>query len=117
MDLPPPVPQPCNDCPWRKNATPGWLGPHSAKQWVRMAHGETPIACHETIKFDGSWEGAKQCAGAASFRANVAKRPRDPAVALGPRREDVFETTEDFVEYHTEGQQTWEPTDMWVSDE
>jgi hypothetical protein len=41
-DYPPAVPEPCNDCPWRRNATPGWLGPHTAEEWIKQAHSDTP---------------------------------------------------------------------------
>lgn len=100
MTLPEAVKEPCSECPWRINAVPGWLGPYEAETWVRMAHGEIPIACHQTIKEDRSWEGAKQCAGAAAYRANVAKSPRDREVAVGPKREDVFASPQEFKEYH-----------------
>lgn len=113
-DLPPPLANPCNECPWRKNAKAGYLGPHRAKKWAQMAHGEGAIACHKTIKVSESWEDTRQCAGAASFRANVCKMPRDPTVAQGPPRDDVFQTTEAFVEHHTDGDQTWHPSDMYA---
>lgn len=116
-DLPPVVASPCSECPWRKSAVAGYLGPHSAKEWVRMAHGETAIACHKTIQVDESWEGARQCAGSAAFRANVCKRPRDPNVASGPPREDVFSNNEEFVSHHTHGEQHWQASDMWNNDE
>jgi len=50
MTLPQATPRPCNDCPWRRKSCAGWLGPF----------------------------GIKQCAGAAVYRANVCKSPRDP---------------------------------------
>lgn len=111
MTLPPATPKPCNDCPWRRNAVPGWLGPYDAQEWVQMAHGEEPIACHQTIKDvddygTGDWNhpAMKQCAGAAIYRANVCKSPRNPAVARAdaPDRETVFATPYQFIEYHGE---------------
>jgi hypothetical protein len=107
------VAAPCNECPWRKDSTPGHLGPYSAKEWVRMAHADTPIACHKTIKLSGSWEGTSQCAGAAAFRANVAKSPRNPNITTGPRRDDVFQTNQEFVAHHTNGTETWEIHDVF----
>ena len=80
-----------------------------------MIHGESAIACHKTIVASGEWEGAKQCAGAASFRANVAKSPRDRSVAQGPKRDDVFPSNQAFVEHHTKGKQTWVLHDMYAS--
>lgn len=113
--LPPAVPQPCVECPWRKAATAGWLGPYSAKRWLRAAHGEGAIACHRTVKETGSWDGASQCAGMASFRANVCKSPRDPAVAAGPPRDDVFGSNQEFLSHHAPGE-IWDRSDMWDSD-
>lgn len=81
-----------------------------------MAHGETAIACHRTIKVSGSWEGARQCAGAASFRANVFKSPRDPEVADGPPRDDVFHSNQAFLDHHAPGE-VWKAMDMWADDE
>ncbi len=80
---------------------PGWLGPHTAEEWVAGAHGEDEIACHMSIKEDGEWDGAKQCRGAAMYRANVAKRPRNPDVAVGPvDRELVFSRPDEFTTHH-----------------
>jgi hypothetical protein len=65
--------------------------------------GETPIACHLTIRKDGEWvEGTRQCAGAARFRANVCKSPRDPSVREGcrPDHERVFSTVQEFNDHH-----------------
>jgi hypothetical protein len=104
MKLPPPVPKPCNDCPWRRVAMRGWLGPHSAAEWLRIAHGEQPIACHQTIRReDWEAEGLRQCAGAAIFRKNVAKLPRwdqDAARQFKPDTETVFASDAEFEEYH-----------------
>lgn len=101
MKLPPPTSSPCNACPWRREAAPGWLGPYDAQQWVSLAGSDQPIACHKTILRDGDWDGAKQCAGAAAYRANSFKSPRDPEVACGPKRDDVFKTSTEFMEHHT----------------
>lgn len=98
--LPPAVASPCNDCPWRRQAVRGWLGPLTAEEWIELVGSDSPIACHQTIVQDGDWEGASQCAGAASFRANICKLPRDPQVAHGPRRDDVFATRTEFLEHH-----------------
>lgn len=101
VDLPPATPHACNDCPWRRNAVAGWLGPYDADQWVQLAHSDEPIACHETIVDDESWTEAKQCRGAAQYRANVAKAPRDPDIAVGPTdREGIFANPAEFKEYH-----------------
>lgn len=108
IEYPPAVPQVCNDCPWRRVAKAGWLGPHSAEEWLVMVHGETPIACHQTIvaneEGQGDWghEGIRQCRGAAIFRENTAKTPRNPTVARGPADDEaVFTTNAEFLAHHT----------------
>ncbi|GAA2097626.1 hypothetical protein GCM10009726_06250 [Nocardioides furvisabuli] len=66
--------KPCNECPWRRNAEPGFLGPHPANEWAAMAHSGGLITCHKTIKVDKdpSQPSLRQCAGAATFRSNAA---------------------------------------------
>lgn len=111
MTYPPAVAQPCVECPWRRCAAPGYLGPYSPKKWLEIAHSDSPIACHKTVKDpdmegNGSWEhpGIHQCRGAAIFRANVHKQPRDPSIAVGPVDADiVFDSNEQFAEFHTSG--------------
>jgi hypothetical protein len=112
-EYPPPTPSPCNDCPWRRVATKGWLGPHDAIEWLQIAHGESAIACHQTIKGTivndsgenvGDWShpAMRQCRGAAIFREHVMKSPRNPAVETGPPDpEHVFVTNAEFIEHHT----------------
>jgi hypothetical protein len=97
----PAVNSPCMDCPWRRDSSPGWLGPYTAQEWIEMAHSDVPIACHRTIATpESGWDGALQCAGSASFRANVAKSPRDPRVAQQPPRDDVFQSNAEFIDHH-----------------
>lgn len=101
------VAEPCNECPWRRDAMPGHLGPMDAREWAQAAHGETAIACHKTLSGDG-WEGASQCRGAAIFRENVCKNPRNPTITTGPEDHDqVFSSNEQFVNHH-------EPFDPWL---
>lgn len=85
--------KPCSDCPWSRASLPGWLGPMTADEWLREAHGESRIECH-TI------EGA-QCAGAAIYRTNVAKLPHNRALLLLPAdREGCFKTPMEFRGHH-----------------
>lgn len=85
--------KPCSDCPWRRTAVEGWLGPMTGPEWIECALGEIQIDCHTLI--------GAQCAGAATFRANVGKLPRDRGCLRLPRdRERVFATRAEFLEYH-----------------
>jgi hypothetical protein len=106
MSLPEATKKPCNDCPWRRNAAPGWLGPLSGDEWILLAHSDEPIACHITIEREDDWEtpGIKQCKGASIYRANMAKSPRDPEIDRGTAdRETVFATRQEFLDYHAKG--------------
>ena len=99
--LPEVRPNPCKECPWRRKSLPGWLGPMDAAEWTELAMSDEPIACHITIKEDGDWDGTLQCAGAARFRANICKSPRDPEVARGPvDRATIFGRPDEFLNHH-----------------
>ena len=100
IPLPVATVSPCNDCPWRRRSVAGWLGPYTAEEWVELVHSDDPIACHRTIQGDGSWQGALQCRGAASYRANLAKLPRDHAVVVGPHDDAVFNSPSEFLAHH-----------------
>lgn len=105
-EYPEPCAQPCAECPWRRVAAPGWLGPMDADEWLEVAHGEAAVACHMTIPDGGGW-GVRtlQCAGAATFRANVCKLPHNPTIATGPVDADaVFASNAEFKAHHEGGQ-------------
>lgn len=76
-----------------------------------MAHGEAPIACHQTITPDrhgeGNWDDPRlrQCQGAAIYRHNVIKTPRNPADAarlpgVNPDRTLIFASSAAFLAHH-----------------
>ena len=106
---PEPTAAPCAECPWRRVAAPGWLGPHDAWEWLEAIHGEGAIACHMTIKDTndegrGDWDhpSMRQCRGAAIFRAHVCKSPVNPSIETGPSDPDkVFVSNAEFVAHHT----------------
>lgn len=85
--------KPCSDCPWARNALAGWLGSMTPEQWLANAHGEARIDCHTLA--------GAQCAGAAIYRANMAKLPRDASLLRLPAdRERVFATPAEFRTHH-----------------
>jgi hypothetical protein len=91
---------PCSDCPWRRDALPGWLGSLDVDEWLKSAHGETRMECH-TVK-------GPQCAGAAIYRANMLKSPRDKSLLrLTPDRETVFANPNEFRKHHEDGEVTF----------
>lgn len=106
---PPNTGKPCSDCPWRRNAKKGWLGPYTAMEWVQIVHGDSPIACHQTITETnedgvGDWDhpAMRQCRGAAIFREHVCKSPKNPSIETGPDDpEHVFVSNAEFLSHHT----------------
>lgn len=83
----------CPDCPWSRNALPGWLGGSTPEEWLRAAHADGRIDCHVIAN--------QQCAGAATYRRNVGKLPRDKSLlVLPPDRAKVFATPAEFAAYH-----------------
>jgi hypothetical protein len=92
------ITKPCEDCPFRRNAIPGWLAGQSPADYCSMAHSETLIECHCHVK-DGKHI---QCAGAAIYRANTFKRVALPCITLPADRKSVFATPVEFLEHHSE---------------
>lgn len=91
---------PCKECPWRRKSPRGWLGaskngkPIEASTYVQTAHFEGQIDCH--------MKGKLQCAGAAIFRGNVLKLPRNKKLLVLPNDHAlVFSSSEEFLAHHT----------------
>lgn len=84
---------PCSDCPWARDALPGWLGANTPEEWLQFAHRDVVIPCHVL-------NGA-QCAGAAIYRANVLKIPVEPNLQLPKDKGKVFATPNEFLQHHT----------------
>lgn len=107
MSLPGACPKPCKECPWRIESAAGWLGPLSVDEWIMLAHSDEPIACHLTISETdengvGSWDQdkIKQCRGAANYRRNVGKSPRNPNALVGEQDDSCFASPMAFKDHH-----------------
>lgn len=84
---------PCHDCPFARAALAGWLGGDTPDEYVQLAHSDARIDCHTKI--------GPQCAGAAIYRANVIKSPRDKTVLILEQNKTlVFATPLEFLEHH-----------------
>ncbi len=85
--------KPCADCPFARTALPGWTGAKAPYYFTVAAHGEDYMDCHCTTNM--------QCAGAAIFRANVMKIPKNPQhLKLEPDMKLVFATDAEFLKHH-----------------
>lgn len=91
--------KPCDDCPFRRNAIPGWLGGYTPRQFTLMAHGDSRMFCHTLKRDKENWH---ECAGAAIYRANVCKSPRLDASGKVPLAlpADKKVLSWDFEKYH-----------------
>jgi hypothetical protein len=87
----------CVDCPFGRISLAGYL-PSTPEEWLLAAHGEGRIECHTKKQASGAgW----QCAGAAIFRTNVCKSPRDPSILTLPRDVRlVFASNDEFWVHH-----------------
>lgn len=79
---------PCNDCPFRKDSAPGWLGPYSGPLALhQFIMSETPFPCHLTHEEKDLAPGVAGsekhplCSGAIAYMKKNGKRPRNPALA------------------------------------
>jgi hypothetical protein len=85
--------KPCSDCPWARSSLAGWLGAADPDDWLLAVHGEARVECHVYADC--------QCAGAAIYRANMAKSVRSPELLRLPAdRVLVFATPAEFLAHH-----------------
>jgi hypothetical protein len=84
--------KPCADCPFARKALKGYTGSWTPEDFIQGIHGEVRFDCHTATV---------QCAGAAIFRANVIKCPRDKTLLTLPRDKDlVFANDAEFLAHH-----------------
>ena len=105
--------KPCNQCPFRRESAPGWLGPWEANELLRaLRFLQEPLICHKTISED-DWDivtdNHQACAGAAIFQNNSLALSRDHTTAEyqrelkqipGQVKESVFQRDSEFLEHH-----------------
>lgn len=101
--------EPCNDCPMRRKAIPGWLGQETPEGFMRTVMADAAMPCHMTIDYDDpDWKEnfvasgeAEHCAGALILFSNMSKLSRDPErPRLDADHENVFDSPAEFIEYH-----------------
>lgn len=107
--------KPCDDCPFRKNSLPGWLGPHSVEEFVQYYQMDYPYPCHKTLVEErdaGDLElrdGEHICIGLVHTRNNSCKRARDnqsslrqEEIRLKGEKNECFTHISQFVKHHEE---------------
>lgn len=101
---------PCIDCPFRKNAAPGWLGASTADEFLANTLGDAEMPCHMAIDYsDPMWDvtqlpDADLCVGGLQFQNNFMKLPRprkmaDACRAVGTN-DKIMSTPAEFLERH-----------------
>lgn len=114
---------PCNACPFRRKAMPGWLGRGTPQSFIIEISLEQPLPCHLTIDYeDKSWLAKWQnqrigmvCAGSLIMGANMAKLPRDPQFPrMKPDHDLVFSSPHEFIAFHENASvRSWESSDSY----
>ena len=101
---------PCKECPFRKDAIPGWLGGEEdqlASDYLRLAHSDENVVCHTSVGYaEHNVATLRPCAGLAIYRNNVCKKSRDPQAAEAQEfvgkehKADVFASPKEFLDRH-----------------
>lgn len=97
---------PCDKCPFRRTAIPGWLGGLNADQFRRVAAADVIMNCHtragvEGISYADPDPLKPQCAGRAIYWANQLKIPRRADIlVLPPNKALVFTWPTEFLKHH-----------------
>lgn len=104
---------PCPQCPFRKNALPGWLGDYTPKEVIDTINHEEAFLCHTQIDYsDPDWKEtqapfAPVCAGQLMMTRRMCKLPRDPehsaAVKAIVPSDEIFKNHREFIEHHQRG--------------
>jgi len=105
----------CSDCPFRKKAMKGWLGPWQPEEIQQMIHGENKYICHSDINKRSSVgqsesqidEQGQHCVGFLRYRTKVCKTSRDEDQRAHQYKLKEIDDQEvidafQFVAHHTE---------------
>lgn len=105
--------QPCNECPFRRKAPAGWLGPWEPEELlISISMSAVPFTCHRTIpdEFDDDTSELQMCAGAAIFLNNKLElyrgedgREYQRVMEEAPDevKASVFDGRAEFLTHHT----------------
>lgn len=95
--------EPCSDCPWRKNALPGWLGNHDVDYFHDVFEQDFPYPCHQTMGKPNE----HICTGLVFTRVNSCKISKYPGPlketenALRDVQNNCFDNIHQFKDYHS----------------
>lgn len=116
------IKSPCVECPFRRDAAPGYLGGYTPEMYLDAVFSPASLACHNSHGFHtGDIEKQRLCTGLAAFRANTGwiasvtlETPLGPFTVpsaahastqyIGHDEEHYFATPEEFIAHHAPGQ-------------
>lgn len=104
---------PCEQCPFKIDSIPGYLGATTAEQFIESTYGEIHMPCHTYIDYDDpDWEAeqlpfASHCAGSLIHLKNSCKQPidiilREMIDQVSIDRENVISFKHNFLNHHGE---------------
>lgn len=98
--------KPCKECVFRRDSSPGEMGGSPPGTYIGQSEGPFWIPCHLSTNYDDpNWKSdlkKPQCAGAATYRANLGidhKMP-DFLERRQPDHEAVFSEHREFLAHH-----------------
>lgn len=104
--------KPCNECPFRKQSAPGYLGEASWKPEIFLRSLEhDPLPCHLAVDWeddDGNPDDIRYevpCIGALQYLKNIAKLPRNLEYAKLRNEvecsDEIFQNRQQFINHHS----------------
>ena len=74
----------CDQCPWRKNSAPGWLGAANPEDFIQAIRQEGKLPCHAMVDYENEdWkehlddDEILHCAGAILATKKMCKMPHN----------------------------------------
>ena len=108
--------EPCNDCPFRRNSLPGWLGNHeSSEEITDILNLDLKFPCHmhvnflmgedeSLMSFEEACSQARHCVGGLAFMNNKCKLSQDKEIAALQKevgkRDDCFAMANEMIRHH-----------------
>jgi hypothetical protein len=104
--------QPCSQCPFRRAAAPGWLGPWTPETFIEVILPYVVFPCHKTVHRDRIDDDPRLrvCAGAAIFLNNHLRLSQNVDMVTAQKalrgctanvKASVFHGPAEFITHHT----------------
>lgn len=86
--------RPCRECPYTKNAIPGYFGGHNPTEYRDAINMDTIVACHTKSQYDGLGLAIKvvPCVGHIVSQIASCKSPRPGSIELTELHQQIRES-------------------------